>query len=177
MEKEKEMQMREGNISLILDSYDDIFSDFDPRPYSEKALSYDFLEECKRATRDKEAGIELRLLVPKQKRNINEELKITKRLKSHFNKHFHEEKKKMKSIKKEGLMWFFLGVVVMVAATFFYQQEGFLFNLLFIITEPASWFLFWEGLGKLFIEARKRIPDYEFYKKMKTASIIFLGYQ
>lgn len=59
---------RQGNISLILDSYDDIFSDFDPRPFSEKALSDDFLVECKRAARDKDRSVvELKLLVPTKK--------------------------------------------------------------------------------------------------------------
>ncbi|MBI2151367.1 hypothetical protein HYU21_01420, partial [Candidatus Woesearchaeota archaeon] len=42
-EERIEFEVREGNISLVLDSYDDIFSDFDPRDYSEKALSEDFL--------------------------------------------------------------------------------------------------------------------------------------
>ena len=40
---EREVELREGNISLVLDSYDDLFSDFDPRDYSQKALSDDFL--------------------------------------------------------------------------------------------------------------------------------------
>ena len=36
---------KEGNVSLVLESYNDIFSDFDPRNYSERALSDDFLIE------------------------------------------------------------------------------------------------------------------------------------
>ena len=54
---EREVSLREGNISLILDSYNDMFSDFDPRSFSERALSDDFLSECKRAARDKDIGI------------------------------------------------------------------------------------------------------------------------
>lgn len=42
-----------AEISLVLDTYDDIFSDFDPRPYGERALSSDFLDEAKKAARDK----------------------------------------------------------------------------------------------------------------------------
>ena len=36
-------------ISFWLDSYDDLFSDFDPRPYAQKGFSEDFLDEAKRA--------------------------------------------------------------------------------------------------------------------------------
>ena len=176
MENKKDAQMRQGNISLILDSYDDIFSDFDPRQYSEKALSDDFLSECKRAAKDKEVGVELRLLVPKHKRKFDDENKIRKRLKNHFNKHFKEKEKEMRSVKREGLMWFFLGVVVMVAATFFYKRDEFIFTLLFIMAEPASWFLFWEGLNLIIFESKKISPNLEFYRKMNECHINFHPY-
>jgi len=38
MHKKKLLQLSE--ISLIIDTYDDIFSDFDPRPYSQRALAH-----------------------------------------------------------------------------------------------------------------------------------------
>ena len=47
------------DIPLVLDSYDDIFSDFDPRPYSERAMSGDFLLECKKASAEKKKKIHL----------------------------------------------------------------------------------------------------------------------
>jgi hypothetical protein len=176
--KKEEQVLKEGNISLILDSYDDIFSDFDPRPYTHKALSDDFLSECKKASLDKEKGLELRFMVPKHKRNTNEEYEIRKRLREHFQKHFKEKEKDIKSIKKTGLMWFFLGAIVMVAATFLYKYEhvNFLFTFLLVMSEPAGWFFFWEGLDKVVIEAKKKKPDYDFYRKMAKARIYFLDY-
>ncbi len=94
IEEVLEKEMKEGNISLILDGYDDIFSDFDPRPYSERALSDDFLSECKKAARDKDEKLELRLMVPGDNRNFKDELKIRKRLKTHFHRHFLENQRK-----------------------------------------------------------------------------------
>ncbi len=79
--KEEKVDLREGNISLLVQSYDYLFSDFDPRDYSQKILSEDFIEECKRAVREKEDKIELILLHPKDKRNVKDEIKIKKRLK------------------------------------------------------------------------------------------------
>ena len=49
--------LKKSEISLSLDNYDDIFSDFDPRPFSQRALSDDFLIEAKKASRDKVSGI------------------------------------------------------------------------------------------------------------------------
>ena len=174
--KKEEANLREGNISLILDSYDDIFSDFDPRSYTIRALSDDFLLECKKASVDKEKELELRFLVPKNKRNSNEEYEIRKRLKAHFQKHYKEKEFEIRNIKKSGLVWFFLGAIVMVAATHLYNLPGFLFNLLFIISEPAGWFFFWEGLSKIFKDANQKKPDYNFYGKMSKAHIYFLDY-
>jgi len=176
--KKEEEVLKEGNISLILDSYEDIFSDFDPRPYNVKALSDDFLSECKKASVDKNKELELRLMVPKHKRNTNEEYEIRKRLRNHFQKHFKEKEKEIKSMEKSGLIWFFLGAIVMIFATFLYKYEevNFLFTFLFIISEPAGWFFFWEGLGKIFIKSREKKPDYEFYRKMSKTKIYFLDY-
>jgi hypothetical protein len=173
---EKCRLLREGNISLVLDSYNDIFSDFDPRPYTSRALSDDFLSECKRAARDKEAGVELRLLIPKTKRNLSDEAKIKKRLKNHFEKHFEEKANDLRNLRKEGFTWFFLGVVVMMFGAYLLSYHGFIFNLLIIIAEPAGWFLFWEGLDHAVLDVRKRKPDFDFYKRMALSQVYFFSY-
>jgi hypothetical protein len=175
-EEEGNVKIREGNISLILDSYDDIFSDFDPRHYTERALSDDFLLECKKASVDKEDQIELRILVPKNKRVYPDEAKIKKRLKEHFHKHYKEKEKEIKKIKASGFLWFFVGVALMVFGVILFEKEGFIFTLLLIMSEPAGWFFFWEGLGKVFMESKKKKPDYDFYRKMSHAEILFLDY-
>ncbi|VVB78376.1 Uncharacterised protein [uncultured archaeon] len=181
---EESLKVREGNISLVLDSYDDLFSDFDPRPYASRGLSDDFIFECKKAVRDKGGITELRLLIPANKRNMREEGIIKKRLKEHFKKHFREEHKIIKRIKREGLLWFFIGSIILVISTFLFEFKGNLtntylrvfFDFLFIISQPAGWFTFWEGLGKIFIVAREESPDYEFYKKMMDCNVYFLNY-
>ena len=179
MEKEKKInsnKFREGNISLILDSYDDIFSDFDPRAYNVRALSDDFLLECKKATVDKSQKIELRLLVPKKDRKYSDEAKIKKRLKEHFKKHFKEKEKEIQKIRAAGIFWFFLGAILMTFSVFLLKYQGFLFRFLFTIAEPAGWFFFWEGLNKIFRDVKEKKPDYNFYKKLSNSDIYFLDY-
>ena len=169
-------KIREGNISLILDSYEDIFSSFDPRHYSERALSDDFLIECRRASKEKEDNFELRLLVPHKKRSISHEQEILLRLKDHFNKHFKEEEIKINKIKKEGIAWFAIGTIVMVIATFLSNKSNFILKLLETMMIPAGWFMFWEGLYKIFITSKENIKDFEFYDKIKDSRITFFSY-
>jgi len=171
-------EFKEGNISLILDSYDDIFSDFDPRNYSERALSDDFLLECKKAARDKDDRLELRFLAPKNKRDFKDEIRIKKRLKEHFQRHHKELDNEIKGIRWKGISWIALGAVLMLAATFLlgFKDKNFFYNLLIIIVEPAGWFTFWEGLNMLYFTTKEKMPDYNFYKKMSKSEIVFLDY-
>lgn len=176
-------KMRQGNISLALHSYDAIFSDFDPRPFSERSVSDDFIYECKRAVRHKEGKFELRLLIPARLRNVKDEMFIRNRLKEYFKKHLHEKEKEIKSIKREGIRWFFIGSLILTFSTLLYEYKylanswlKFLVDFLFIISQPAGWFTFWEGLGKIFIVSREQLPDHDFYKKMENTDILFFDY-
>ncbi|MEI7719170.1 MAG: hypothetical protein WCI72_04840 [archaeon] len=172
-------KLREGNISLIIEDYNDLFSDFDPRSYSERAISDDFLQECNRAARDKsEDGVELRILTPKAKRNLKEEWKIKKRLKEHFTNHFKKEEQKIRKIKAEGFLWFVLGTVFILALTALEDSAftGFFIQIIKTILEPAGWFSFWEGLGKIFIVAKEKSTGFEFYRKMAKAEVNFIEY-
>jgi len=177
-QKEQNDILKQSNISLILDSYEDIFSSFDARPYSEKALSVDFLAECKNAVRDKgEFEIEMRLLMPKDKRNLKQETIIKKRLKTHFGKHFLEKEKEISRIKKDGFIWVSLGFFVLLGIIFISTKFAETFFGSFIaILEVPSWFLMWEGMAKILIDARKIEPEFVFYKKMASAVINFFEY-
>ena len=175
--KEEKINLRSGNISISLSSYDYLFSDFDPRDYSERILSEDFIEECKSAAREKEGKIELIFLCPKSKRNLRDELKIKRRIKEYFIKNLKEENETRKKLRMEGFFWFLMGTAVMILATLLVGKTNFFLKFLEIMAIPASWFLFWEGLNKILITSRERLPQYNFYKKMSEANIIFADYQ
>ncbi len=171
------LQMSE--ISLLVNDYEDIFSDFDPRPYSQRALSGDFLSEAHKASRDKDDKIELKLLMPKKKRDVRKESIIKVRLLGHFEKHFVMLKKEKTNMIKEGVLFILVGVMLMLIATFIlfkYHDKDFLLNFLIILLEPGGWFLFWEGLNLVIFESKKTKPKLEFYRKMSRCEITFLSY-
>jgi prenyltransferase beta subunit len=178
--KPKERLYHSSEIALKLDSYQDIFSDFDARPYHQKALSQDFLAETKRASVDKRFDIlELKMLIPKSKSNKKHEEIIKKRLRTHFKRHFnliHQEKRK---IINTGLTYIFIGIIIMALAAFELLTMGsktFIAAFLLIILEPAGWFFFWEGLDQVIFESKRKNPDHDFYEKMSRSRIYFLRY-
>jgi hypothetical protein len=169
-----------SNISLMLDEYDDIFSGFDPRPYSERAISVDFLSEAQRASVDKPTGqTMLVLLMPEKLRDLRVESVIKRRLRSHFDRHFKRLKKSRAGIIRGGFSFFLLGIVIMFLASFIlynYPSGDLLVSFLIILFEPAGWFLFWNGLEQILFESKKLLPELEFNKKMARADIIFQSY-
>lgn len=177
--EEKVRLLKMSEISLSLDTYDDIFSDFDPRPYYERALSDDFLYEAKRASREKKSGkIELHFLIPQNARNHDTERIIIKRLHEHFKKHHALLHGEMDKTRNTGAVFTFIGMLMMVAATYIstMKSEDFIFNLLFVVMEPAGWFITWFGLDNIFYISAQKKPDLEFYEKMSTCEIRFTPY-
>ena len=171
-------KLKEGNISLIIDNYDDLFSSFDPRNYSEKALSDDFLQECRKAARNKEEELELRISIAKKERNPREETIIKKRLKEHFTRNYRKLTKAIMKEKKIGAWWIFSGSTS-IALTIVIKllNVGQITNLIIdsILIIPG-WFAIWEGLSRIFIEHKELTPEEKFYKKMSKAEISFAGY-
>ena len=177
---EKTKLLQESSISLLLEDYDAIFSDFDPRPYSQRSVSDDFLSESKKAVKDKFPNkIELKLLINEKVRNSSTEIIIKKRLKEHFKDHLHKHKKNMKKIINQGISFVIAGVLLMFLATYILfksEDASLVTSFLIVFLEPGGWFLFWEGLDLVIFEAKKKKPDLEFYKKMSKCEISFLSY-
>jgi len=178
-EETKQDLLKMSEVSIILDTYEDIFSDFDPRPFSQRALSDDFLLEAKKASRERNSGeIEIKFLIPEQKRNIREESLIKKRLHEYFKKHLIQIKDEINSIKKRGYFMICLGIIIMILATIvaFMKSTTFISHLFIIILEPAGWFTFWTGLDQLFYEIKYKKPEYDFYEKMSKVEIKFYSH-
>lgn len=179
MVEEVDKVLAQGEVSLIVDNYDEIFSSFDPRPYSHRALSVDFLDEARRATREVEPEkFELRLLLPAAKRNLEKEATIKKRLHEHFRKHADRLIEEDKIKKRRGIFLAIIGFLMMMLATYILHttKKGLGFDILYIIFEPAGWFTVWTGLDLIFSFAKEKNHDLEFYKKMTNAEVSFSHY-
>ena len=166
-----------SEISLWLDNYDDIFSDFDPREYSQRSLSDDFLTEANKASRDKGTKLELRLLLPAHQRNPKDEALIKKRLRDHFNKHAHLLRNEIKETKKKAFAILLIGVVLMLAASYVdsFNLSNIAAKFLFVLLEPTGWFFTWFALDKIFYTSELTKSQYNFYSKMSRCEIMFIS--
>jgi len=166
------------DISLWIDSYDDIFSDFDQRPFYVRNISDDFLHEVKKVTQENNYHIsELRLYIPEKTRNKETESTIMKRLHSHFHKNQHYFLRKKKTEQKRDLLLTFLGFSLMFTAGIISSAYSthFFMHWLLVIIEPAGWFFVWIGMESIITSSRKEKPELDFYTKMHKSKITFLS--
>lgn len=176
MVRKHDLNMNDSEVLLELDSYDDLFSDFDPRHYSSRALSVDFLDEANRACQDKnQSGLKVKFILPRKKRNIAIEKDIMKRFEEHFSKHLSNLQRDKRRIIRQGVIFTVLGFIFMFMATIVYKYGGdsILSAFLVVLLEPGSWFLFWEGLDIWMFESKKINPKIRFYHMMNSANIVF----
>lgn len=173
--------MQAWKMSLILDTYTDIFSSFDPRPYEERALSDDFLDECKKMVLDTWIDlIELRLMMPESNREIHNEETIKKRLHGYFitQAHIQEKLRRKDMLRSRGMVG--IGIVIWVAVStvlHMYQTEDIYTTIITVVWEPASWLLIWNGTDKLlkyfWWDADQM---YQFAHRLSRAKIQFYWY-
>ncbi len=168
-----------SQISLWLDTYEDIFSDFDPRPFSERTVSDDFLLESRKALREKKSGkVELKFLIPEKERQIRTETAIKKRLKEYFQKNWNRHKQKLKIAENRVKILFGTGFLMLLLSTAITYRNPKIFILYLLVTllELGGWLSIWFGLEQFLYEVKEKKPEAEFYEKMADAKIEFIAY-
>ena len=177
-EEIKSSLLKKSEISILLDTYDDIFSDFDPRPYPQRALSDDFLLEAKKATMARSGAFQLRFMIPHHKRKLDHEVLVKKRLREHFRKHALLLEAEVARTKSQGWKMAIAGALMLVLAMLIsvYGEEHLWTHALLVLLEPAGWFTAWTGLDEVYYTARAKKPDLEFYQKMMNVEILFISY-
>jgi hypothetical protein len=144
-------------ILIALDTYDDIFSDFDIRGYGERAISRDFLDELHIRLRrlGTRTGFDLVLIIPKEERDAGNEALIIERLRTFFDErhahYFGEDRKR----KLNSLLFVAIGLALSFAANFFVERFLFFPLIKDFLLIPA-WFFVWSGLD-LFFKNREEI--------------------
>ena len=169
---------RQRKISIWIDNYDDIFSDFDPRPFSERNISDDFLYEIRRVSNESDFHVgELKLLVPSGMRNPETESLITRRLHSFFRKKQAHAEERIFREKRKGVLLALTGSLLLIGAGYisFLQSGSFLLRAVIILFEPAGWFLAWTGFDSLMNATRQRNAELLFYEKMGRSKILFVS--
>lgn len=175
----EERLLRLSELSVWLDCYDDIFSDFDPRPYQQRALSDDFLAMARKEILKKTGGeLELTFLLPHGMRDRKTEKLIKERLHGHFTRHAALVRGEITRLRRRGGLMCLASCAMLFFAAYL-PELAFpvaLTRLLTVLCNPAGWYLVFSGLDQIFAKAAQQRPELLFHEKLAECQISFRDY-
>jgi len=162
-------------INLWLDSYDDIYSDFDSRHYLTRRISEDFLAELQTEIKNLPHTRNMILSLPAEQRNTATEKIIATSLTKLFSGQFKLHRRLCRQKLTKGLMFLIFGVMVMLLNSWiiYHSGESFLIIYLKVLLEPAGWFLLWAGLDFLLYDFAGFKKTENFYRALSEMHIFF----
>jgi len=164
-------------IGVVIDTWDDIFSDFDPRSLSERTVSGDFTEELRKRYKETQSGdFIITIYAPVSLRNEESERMVTGRLRKHFRHKFLQKKKVITVIRIRGLIFVIVGICslgFLTLATYFKFMSELALQIVSIVLMPLGWFGIWEGLSKLIDTSPVVIRDSKLFEKLLKATYHF----
>lgn len=166
------------DLNFWIDSYDDLFSDFDSRPYSERAISDDFLVELNKLTEEKEDFVKTVCFQLAAKiRDEKTEALIMNRLVKRFENQFARFSSELNASRRNGILMTVIGVAALMFAVFITSlgEHTLWQSSLKILFEPAGWFLIWTGLDKLYLGGKPIKRKRDFYALLEKSKVEFVS--
>ncbi|MBN1521276.1 MAG: hypothetical protein JW928_01985 [Candidatus Aureabacteria bacterium] len=164
-------------ISVAIDTWDDIFSDFDPSPFKDRALSEDFILELKKRYREKRTGLfTITIYAPRALQNRTTQTTVVQRLRRYFRHRYLQRKKEIMRIRLKGALFVLVGIsflTFLTLITYFNTFNELSIEILGIIFMPLGWFGIWEGFSKIVDTSPVFIQEEAFFEKLSKASFRF----
>ena len=165
-------------ISIAIDTWDDIFSDFDPRPLTERTLSEDFIAELKKRYRETRRGKFLvNIYAPGHLKNPEREKAVIQRLKIHFKHRSMQRQRELGRIRRRGLFFVIFGVFclgLLILITYFKWFGDLAIEIISIALMPLGWFGIWEGFSKIVDTSPIFIQEEFLFNRLSKATFKFM---
>jgi hypothetical protein len=164
-------------ISIIIDVWDDVFSDFDPRPLDERALSEDFISELKKRYRETPRGdLLISFYAPRTLKHEDSERMVTQRLKQYFGDRALQKKQELFRTRKKGGGFVLGGIFFLTSITllaYFNIFPVLMIKILEIVLVPLGWFGIWEGFSKIVNASPGSSQEGILFRKLSKAEYRF----
>ncbi len=157
---------------IALDTYDDVFSDFDPSPYQTRILSDDFLRELHRRYAETPKGdFVINFTMPHPLRSEKTELLVKKRIKDYFKSRLKDVEKLRREKMQKGAVRLAIGISLSLLLLVFPQLD--VIPVLTLIS-VLIWYVLWTGFEYIFEAARRLKRKQAFYDRFLRAEFNFM---
>jgi hypothetical protein len=176
--KESNKKIKElRDVVIAIDTWDDVFSDFDPRPLSERTLSEDFIIELKQRYRETSKGdFIVTICAPEKLKDKKTERTVSNRLKRIFLHRALLRKKNNIEIIIRGIIFVVCGIsflTFLTLAAYYKMFADLAIEILGIVVMPLGWFGIWEGFSKIVDMSPSFVQEEQFYNKLAKAHYRF----
>jgi len=159
------------SVHIALDSYDDIFSDFDPSPYETRILSDDFLNELKKHYIETPRGtFSIVFTLPHALRSDKKEVLIKKRIKDYFKSRLKEVDRTVKERLRRGGARVAVGLTLSLLVLVVPIMDH---VLVAALLSPLLWYLMWSGFETVFEVSHKLRKRKSFLEKFLKSEYHF----
>jgi hypothetical protein len=164
------------NIDVALESYDDIYSDFDISHYVKRELSEDFVKELiKRTSIERDTkSFQVTLSIPAARRDQAAERTIYRRIKQHFAKREENYGLEIRNYQQRGIKYIIAGSLIIILDLAIPKDLS-LVNALLNILLVAGWFGVWTGIAKIFDEPATMMVQRKIYSNLASAHYVFVN--
>lgn len=155
-------------ISIAIDTWDDIFSDFDPSPLSYRTLSEDFLRELTKRYRETKSGqFIVMIYAPLKLKRGHKEKIIVRRIRDYFDTKYQQKRGEVRKYALTGGLMLLTGLTVIIGL--YFLRSTIASELLL----PLGWFGAWEGISKVFNILTSAKQELDIENKFSNASYEF----
>jgi hypothetical protein len=166
-----------SEIGIVIDTWDDIFSDFDPSPMSDRTLSVDFIDEVKKRYRERSRkNVMLTVYAPESLASSTAEQIVIERIREYFSDRLRETKEDRAKEIRRGILFCAVGFFVLAAfgAIEHYTLFGPVLTEIFKWPiEVFGWFLMFEGFTFFAIPAKEFDKEKELNERLRDAEYRF----
>ena len=190
-QESSEAQREERNArnvqTVYLDTYDDLFSDFDYGPYESRRMSEDLILELEGRLKHLAPGpVDLVFGIADSARERTVETMAKKRLKRFFSQKTFYAQNEIDKIRRSGAhrVTLGLGVLGLVSIILFYINDTphpllagpavAIVTLFAELLTPAGWFGMWTGFERFFDHPKAEMRKKSLYAMLEAGSISFI---
>jgi len=164
-------------IPIWLDSYDDVFDDWDPSPFKMRDIEDEFLDFLWDSVEDipKRDAIIFEFFIPAALKNTQKEQILVSALKHHFEYMEIRNKKKLQKERLEAMKYFVFGILFFIIAYMGpFKSDTLAVRIMEDGLFVGGWVFIWETFSNLFIESREFIDDRRIIKRFMKAQVRFV---
>lgn len=160
-------------VSIAIDTWDDVFSDFDPRPLEERTLSEDFVYELQKRYYEQPSGaLSVTIWAPPTLQDSATEALVCRRLKEYFALRATQMRAEIRQERVRGAIFFACGFVclgLLAFMTLVVKLPDAWRAFLEITLMPLGWFGMWEGVGKMVDLDRAAVQQRALFSRLAEA--------